>query len=233
MIGPAGYAAWHGANLWRQSRGRSALKLEPVHLILIGLLIAAAGLGWQWYSRSIESSVATSSSSAQTAISATAHYGIAWNFDDTSRSDQYFLGLSKNPGSETRIGSFQARGVNITDDNISCSSANIRVDATGQQLPVFFVISGDQGRQERIAVDQANAIPPAAEFLVVSGPLGTLFSGQNGSVSATDVTVSQFLDKFGGFWFIIECDKGYVQTSFCPKGYPRFSNAIGSVTANS
>jgi hypothetical protein len=42
------YMMWHGINVLLSRRGKPSLKLEPVHVILIGLLITAAGLGWQW-----------------------------------------------------------------------------------------------------------------------------------------------------------------------------------------
>jgi hypothetical protein len=38
----------HFVNERRQQRGERPIKLEPIHVILIGLLITAAGVGWQW-----------------------------------------------------------------------------------------------------------------------------------------------------------------------------------------
>jgi|SRR5256885_14509107 hypothetical protein len=42
------YMTWHGINVLLFNRGKPSLKLEPVHLIILGLLIAAAGVGWQF-----------------------------------------------------------------------------------------------------------------------------------------------------------------------------------------
>jgi hypothetical protein len=42
------YLAWHGMNWLRSCFGRREIKLEPIHLIVFGLVIAAAGVGWQW-----------------------------------------------------------------------------------------------------------------------------------------------------------------------------------------
>jgi hypothetical protein len=48
MFVPVTYAVWHGANLWREQKGMPSLILEPVHVILLGLLIAFGGAIWQW-----------------------------------------------------------------------------------------------------------------------------------------------------------------------------------------
>ena len=41
------YAMWHGINEWRDRHNKPSIKLEPSHVIIIGLLIAAAGVAWQ------------------------------------------------------------------------------------------------------------------------------------------------------------------------------------------
>lgn len=45
---PVVYAAWHGRNIWRAALGKAALTVEPLHLIVIGLLVSFAGVVWQW-----------------------------------------------------------------------------------------------------------------------------------------------------------------------------------------
>jgi hypothetical protein len=42
------YLLWHGMNWLRSYFGMREIKLEPIHVIVFGLLIAAAGVGWQW-----------------------------------------------------------------------------------------------------------------------------------------------------------------------------------------
>jgi hypothetical protein len=47
------YWVGHSANDWRAKRGKPRLKLEPSHLITLGIIIAAAGLVWNqfWFVR--------------------------------------------------------------------------------------------------------------------------------------------------------------------------------------
>jgi hypothetical protein len=45
----AGATAWHRADLWRIGRGKPRVRLEPSHLIIIGLAIAVVGMAWQLY----------------------------------------------------------------------------------------------------------------------------------------------------------------------------------------
>jgi hypothetical protein len=47
MLVPAAYAAWHGTNVWREAHNRSALRLDPLYVIILGLLITAGGVAWQ------------------------------------------------------------------------------------------------------------------------------------------------------------------------------------------
>jgi hypothetical protein len=39
---------WHVMNHWRVEQGKTALMLEPWHIIAVGLTIAVGGLMWQW-----------------------------------------------------------------------------------------------------------------------------------------------------------------------------------------
>jgi hypothetical protein len=38
---------WHWGNIWREKRGKARLTLDPIHIIVLGLVIALAGVGWQ------------------------------------------------------------------------------------------------------------------------------------------------------------------------------------------
>lgn len=55
-------AVWHWINNWRSNRGKRSLKLEPFHIIVLGVAVAAAGVGiagsgiwWQIYKGSAPS----------------------------------------------------------------------------------------------------------------------------------------------------------------------------------
>jgi hypothetical protein len=56
---------WHWIDRWRADHGKPRLKLEPIHLIALGLLIALVGVGWQLYRGS------TSASSQKLTVTAT------------------------------------------------------------------------------------------------------------------------------------------------------------------
>jgi hypothetical protein len=45
-VASLGYMIWHGINVLRSHSGKPSLKLEPIHLIAIGLFIAVGGVGW-------------------------------------------------------------------------------------------------------------------------------------------------------------------------------------------
>jgi hypothetical protein len=45
-------SAWHGLNVFRESRGQPGLKLQPSYLIIAGLFIAVVGMGWELYNGS-------------------------------------------------------------------------------------------------------------------------------------------------------------------------------------
>jgi hypothetical protein len=181
--------------------------LEPIQIIVLGLLIAvlglliaAGGVGWQWSQHA-----ASPAPTMWTASPAPpSHYGIAWNFDDTSRKDVYFLSITKHPGQETSVTNFQASGVNSSLDPVSCNAAYVLSDLTGDRLPVFFYIDN-----ERVPIDQARAIPPTAEFIVSSEHFSTLFQG-----SPQQVPISKFLTEFGGVSFVFECNTGTYRRRF-------------------
>jgi hypothetical protein len=140
MVAPAAYAAWHGTNVWRETHHKAALRLEPIYVVIFGLLIAAAGVGWQWYRQSLQIAHATTVSGADSSsVSATAHYGIAWNFDDPAK-NVFYLGGGKGLGEEAYALAFQAQGKNVSDDFISCSSGIIRSDLTGKILNLYLAI---------------------------------------------------------------------------------------------
>lgn len=46
MVAPAAYAAWHGTNVWRESKRKPPLEFKPIYLIGIILMIAAGAAGW-------------------------------------------------------------------------------------------------------------------------------------------------------------------------------------------
>jgi hypothetical protein len=41
-------ASWHSANLHRRKHEKPDLKLEPIYIIILGLVIALGGVVWQW-----------------------------------------------------------------------------------------------------------------------------------------------------------------------------------------
>src|SRR5882757_10066594 len=123
--------------IWPPLRSRASV--EPIHIIVLGLLIAAGGVGWLWSQHT--ASVAGPVSATWTASPPPpSHYGIAWNFDDPARPGVFFLGGGKGPGQETRLNHFQAYGKNVSDDFISCHDGYIRSDITGVKLPIFLYV---------------------------------------------------------------------------------------------
>jgi hypothetical protein len=40
---------WHWINRWRERHGKTRLKLGPIHVIILGLVIAGLGVGWLLY----------------------------------------------------------------------------------------------------------------------------------------------------------------------------------------
>jgi hypothetical protein len=196
---------------WHTSRIRAGKHgLEPIHIIVLGLLVAilgllitAGGVGWQRLQQTV--SVASPVPAIWTAAPAPpSHYGIAWNFDDKSRNDVYFLSITKQPGQETTVLNFQASGINVSDSPISCNSATVVSDLTGDRLPVDFYIDN-----ERVPVDQARAIPPTAEFRVYTEPFSVLLPG-----APQQLPVSKFLAEIGEFSFIFDCNTGGYKRRF-------------------
>jgi hypothetical protein len=53
----------HFVNEYRKAQNLRRIKLEPIHLIIIGLLIAASGVSWLWYSKPLQPSSTTASTS--------------------------------------------------------------------------------------------------------------------------------------------------------------------------
>ena len=173
------------------------VRVEPVHVIILGLLIAAGGAGWQWAKSSASPTLLPSPQ-------AITHFGITWNFDDQSRKGVYFLSITKHPGQETTVTNFQASGVNSSAEPISCNAAYVMSDVTGDRLPVLFYIDN-----ERVPVDQIKAIPPTAEFIVFSEGFFTLFPG-----APEQLPISKFLGEFGAFSFVFECNTGTYRRRF-------------------
>jgi hypothetical protein len=56
---------WHFANEWRDRHHKPRFKLEPFHLIALGLVVALAGVGWQIY-RNYQTPVVVAASAAPT-----------------------------------------------------------------------------------------------------------------------------------------------------------------------
>jgi hypothetical protein len=182
---------------------RKRLKVEPIHIIVLGLLVAAGGVVWQWRHQTV--SGASPIPAMWTASPPPpSQYGIAWNFDDPSRKNVYFLAITKNPGQETTVTTFQASGVNTSADPISCKAGYVLSDLTGDRLPLFFYID-----DERVPVDQVRPIPPTVEFQVIGEHFSTLFPG-----SPQQVPISKFLTEFGGFSFVFDCNTGTYRHRF-------------------
>lgn len=202
----------HLTNEVREARGKRRIKLEPYHLVWLGLLIAALGAGWQWYRGSPQQSAAVSGNTAVWAAAPPppSHYGIAWNFDDPAKNSIY-LGGGTSPGQEWTIMSFQASGVNVSNDFISCSSGYIRSELTSKKLSLFFVLKD----QSRVSIDEANAIPPGTEFQVVSERFDSILRPE--APGKAGIRLSRLMAEFGGFQFVWECDKGTYKRQFSAK----------------
>jgi hypothetical protein len=74
----------------------------------------------------------------------------------------------------------------------------------------------DLGDDKRIPINQAEAIAPTTEFRVVSDLFSSIVEDP-GAPSKSVIRFSKFLNEFGGFYFIFECDGGTYKRHFSVK----------------
>lgn len=132
----------------RNKSPNKRLKMEPVHVIVLGLAITAGGVVWQ----------VTRPSADRGAI--------VWDFEKSPGAS--FLTLQGKPGASVYpiwVQSFQIIGTNTQDVPITKFGGTIRSDTTNQTIPLGAVLrpSGEVVRPE-----DTNGIPAKAEFVVMA-----------------------------------------------------------------
>lgn len=178
VIAIAWAVGWH-----RRQRAKGERGMQPIYLIVFGLggaalcLVIAVG-GYIWQQWDIHTAV------------------ITWNFEDT-KNPYFILGMSKSGTNESLIISFQAQGMNNSDDPIKNVNGYIRSDVTNAQYAIWFVIEG-----QPVAPDDTYGIPPHAQFQITSNPT---FSSSDAKQNS-GIPASKFLIEFAKFTFVFNYD---------------------------
>jgi hypothetical protein len=142
------YIIWHGTNLLRVHYGKASLKLEPMHLIVVGLLIAVAGVVWQFAT----SNPIPASPNVQ-----------SQNFEGRPIGWQWY-GWNSNQGGGGKpplFGGLRFLGKNITDEAVQLNKLTVISSITGNTISARIAVG------QRM-LEQTNPVPPQAEFIIIA-----------------------------------------------------------------
>jgi hypothetical protein len=163
-------------------------RVEPVHVIALGLVIAAGGVIWMLYR-----APANAPASATTEIQlgpAPAREGspIAWNKAPR-------LGWHKDTEGRIFARSLTVLGENVSKEEVQFTDAFITSGITGQKITLTILADKRDGtRNSDVAVSDVNPIPPNAPVVLTTGEL----NGMKGIVE------QDFLKSWGVIYFTAE-----------------------------
>jgi hypothetical protein len=176
-------------------------KVEPSHVIILGLAIALCGVIWQMRQRSPTGEPAVKQSVSQATSNQSAPSlkvsDFEWGFERYPGYD--FIGMSAAPDGQILVQQFQAQGFNRTNDPIVNISGVVRSDRTNKEFPILYNLADGKLRTSaEIDPIPVNAIVDARAYL---------------SDDQKPIPLKQFLSQVVPFTFIIQYDgKSYRHT---------------------
>lgn len=162
---------WHAINAWREHNKKSRLKLEPSHVIIMGLAIALGGVVWQM--RSVAPS--------DQANNPTRADLFDWNLNEVF--NWHIPG-----GGQLFVDAFKINGVRRGPGLVVLESAEMVSLVTGEHLPLQILIPKGGGAP----ADQVEPIAPEAKIGLVAS---LRKSGGEGMAE------SDFIRRWGKFEF--------------------------------
>jgi len=186
---------WHAVSTWREHKGKPRLRLEPSHIIILGLAIALAGVVWQMRSpQSGKPSLPDSTSTRDPLSKNVAGPPIEWRFD----SPIGILFTYRKPGDAMLIQAIQIHATNKTDKPLKNVRAIIVPDMMDRKLDMRVNPHGYLLKPE----DSATLVPPRASFdLMVAIPA-------KGDGIPQGLQAHEFLSQYGGLKFEFAYDDG-------------------------
>jgi|GEM_PF-1679649 hypothetical protein len=178
------------------------LTLDPRSLIIVGLVIALIGVGWQYWRQPPTSATATPE------VTAPGKPDISWNFD--SGQPVYFIGFAKadipdftkTPPTVKKgdlyVAGFQASGTNNLDVPLLDVSGYIRSDVTNETIPINFNID-----HKPVPTKDTYGIPPSATFDITTVSVETIDMNNLDKVA---IPWSRFAVDFAHFTFVFMYD---------------------------
>lgn len=168
---------------------RVAKLIEPLHVIILGLVIALGGVVWQMRAAKTSAAETARAKSAPIASAATVS-DFGWGFERYPGYD--FVGMGMGGDGQILVHQFQAQGHNETKDPMVKVTGVVRSDRTSREFPILFNL----GDGKYLTSDQINPIPVDAII-----DTRAYFSNDE-----KPIPLKQFLSDFVPFTFIFNYD---------------------------
>jgi hypothetical protein len=181
---------WHAMNTWREHNKKSRLRLEPSHVIILGLAIALGGVVWQMNSAKLAKTETPTNNTTATTTPVVPLSDFAWGFERYPGYD--FIGMSIGGDGQLLVHQFQAQGHNNTKDPIVKVRGVVRSDRTNKEFSILFNLTDGK----YLTPDQLNPIPVDAII-----DTRAYFSDDE-----KPIPLKQFLSDFVPFTFIFYYD---------------------------
>jgi hypothetical protein len=161
--------------------------IEPSHIILLGLVIAFAGVIWQWKAAPVARAGANPTSIQTTP-------GIGYPPDETAKTIQWnqIFGTTR---AIDRVFALFLDGHGPASKSVKLRRAYLESAKTGEVIEMK--VSGETPMDETFPVSEANPVPPKGFIRLVAtmNPADTPTGTQNGLLNR------DFLDRWGNIWF--------------------------------
>jgi hypothetical protein len=187
-------SAWHAINTWRVRHGKPSVKVEPVHLIILGLAISAAGVIWLavWQPKAV--------------IASTPPIVTQGNADPGPLEWYKAFSMEGGPRAGRNIIALKFHGRNISEAEVELKSASLISAINGTKMALEIDVGN-----ETVPIDQIGLVPKHA-YITLTAKFGSPDPSNPGKVMGLEPEA--FLETWRQFSLNVQDDKKSYRIEF-------------------